>query len=91
MRLSINNFIHANVLFRILILNPQLLDCDNCALSVAMMAPSLREAKLVVDGLLMLFCAGPRRTLIDATFVIAAVELGTYLLVRVVLSLIWDV
>ena len=84
--LPLLNLIQANVLFRILILTSQLLDCDYCALGVALIAPSLCKTELVVDRFLMLFCAGPRHALIvDATTVVAKVELSVHLLIRIVL------
>ena len=90
-RLPLLNLIQADVLFRILILTPHFLDCDHCTLGVALIAPSLRKTKLVVDRFLMLFCAGPWHALIDAATVVAEVELGVYLLIRVVLLLMGNV
>ena len=89
--LPLLNLIQADVLFRILILTPHFLDCNHCTLGVALIAPSLRKTKLIVDRFLMLFCAGPWHALIDAATVVAEVELGAYLLIRVVLSFLGNV
>ena len=53
--------------------------------------PILRKTKLVVDRFLMLFCAGPWHALIDAATVVAEVELGVYLLIRIFIALMGKV
>ena len=53
--------------------------------------PILRKTKLVVDRFLMLFCAGPWHTLIDAATVVAEVEPSVYLLIRIVIALMVNV